>query len=333
MSGGYTLEEMAKKKRTFSKFRGKWRAFSEIDRQTRRGRACTCRSLARDLEVDPRTVRRYIAFMRDEMDAPIEYDPIDQTYKLTDQTWTMPNVHLSEAELVALAMAARSIAPALPAPFIQTLDGLIAKLLDALPQARREELRLLQEHIDFVPAPVNSKGQEWVGPLVEAIRDERVVEMIYYALSKGKESRRRVDPYHLRFFAGAWYLIGYDHQTKHFPVFNLARLSELKITDDNYRRKDFSAAEYFRHAVGVTVGGSPRPVKIMLSGRAAKTASERIWPDGFTYTSQALGKGVLSGQTVHLEDLLSWLASIGGDAEILPAAPRRAHKSRQPAHQ
>jgi predicted DNA-binding transcriptional regulator YafY len=309
---------MAKVKRGFSKFRSKWWKLCEIERQIRRGRACTCASLARDLEVDPRTIRRDIAFMRDELGAPIEYDPIEQTYALTNHTWTMPNVYLSEAELVALAVATRSMAAVMPAPFTTPLETLLAKLLDALPEAQREEVRSLQGRVDFVPSPIASKGQEWVGPLVEAIRDERVVEMTYRPLSKGKETCRRLDPYHLRFYEGAWYLIGYDHQTKHFPVFNLARVRTLQITDDSYRRRDFSAAEYFRHAVGVTVGGPPRSVRVLLTGRAAKTAGERVWPIGFTYTPQGEGKGVLAGSVSKLDDLLAWIAAIGGDATILP---------------
>jgi predicted DNA-binding transcriptional regulator YafY len=311
---------MARAKRGFSKFRSKWWKLCEIERQIRRGRACTCASLARDLEVDPRTIRRDIAFMREDLDAPIQYDPIEQTYTLTNPTWTMPNVHLSEAELVALAVATRSMAAVMPAPFTGPLETLLAKLLDALPEAQRQEMRLLQDRVDFVPSPVSSKGQEWVDLLVEAIRDERVVEMIYRPLSKGKETRRRLDPYHLRFFAGAWYLIGYDYQTKHFPVFNLARVRTLEITDEFYRRRDFSAAEYFRHAVGITVGGPPRSVRVLLTGRAAKTAGERVWPVGFTYTPQGESKGVLAGKLSKLDDLLAWVAAIGGEATILPDA-------------
>ena len=221
---------MAQNRPGFSKFRSRWWALVEIERQIRCGRACTCRSLAQDLEVDPRTVRRYITFMRDELGAPIEYDPIEQTYAFTHSTWTMPNVHLSEAELVALAVGARSLQAVMPPPFIKSLEMLLTKLLDALPPAGREELRLMQERIDFVSSAVSSKGQEWVEMLMQAMRDQCTIEMKYFALSKGEQRTRRVDPYHLRFFAGAWYLVGYDHQTKHFPVFNIARVKGLKTT-------------------------------------------------------------------------------------------------------
>jgi predicted DNA-binding transcriptional regulator YafY len=314
---------MAKKQ--FSKFRSRWWAFCEIERQVRRNRVCTSSSLASDLEVDPRTVRRYIAFMREDLGAPIEYDAIEARYTLTDQTWTMPNVHLSDAELVALAVATRSVAATMPAPFTAPLEGLLAKLLDSLPELRRKELVSLQDRVDFVPSPVSSKGQQWVGLLVEAIRDERAVEMTYCALSKSIETHRRVDPYHLRFFAGAWYLIGYDHKTRHFPVFNLARVRKLAATDDTFRRKKFSAANYFRDVVGVTVGGQSRPVRILLAGLAAKTADERIWPNGFKYIPHGDGTGILSGRTSNVVELLAWIAAVGGDASLLPEASLAHH--------
>lgn len=320
---------MAKKKAGFSKFRNKLWAFIEIERQIRVGLGCTCKSLGRDLDVNPRTVRRHIVFLRDELGAPIEFDPIDQTYVMTNKTWTMPNVHLSVAELESLAIAARSMSAVMPAPFNESLEKLLAKLLDALPEDRGKEIRLLQDRVDFVSSSVTSKGQEWVAVLIDAMTDEHVVEMNYFAVSRGEEKMRKIDPYHLRFFAGAWYLVGYDHERKQFPIFNLARIRSLTITDDTFRRKDFSAAEYFRHAVGVTVGGPPRPVRILLAGRAAETASERNWPDGFTYTPQQDGSGILAGQLSKLHDLLAWIAAVGGDATILQNSPSPSKKRRR----
>lgn len=302
----------------FSKFRARWWALCEIERQVRRGRSCTCRSLAADLGVDSRTVRRYIAFLREDLGAPIQYDPIDERYELTNPSWTMPNIHLTDEEMVALAVASRSLAALTPHPLAGPLEKLLAKLLDALPEYRKEEIAKLRERVEIVPVAVKSKGAEWVGPLLDAIAEEQTVRMTYHALSRGKDSERRVDPYHLRFFAGAWYLIGYDQALRQFPVFNLARVRNLEVTEDSFRRKPFSAGEYFKHSFGITVGGTPRTVRVRLVGRAARTAGEKIWPEGFTYTPQTDGSGLLVGQVSHMDDLVAWAGSFDGEAIILP---------------
>jgi len=302
----------------FSKFRSRWWALNQILRRIRGGRAISAASLAESLSVDPRTIRRYIAFLRKDFGAPIEYNPIDQRYELTDQTWTMPNIALTNKELVALTVAARSLAACTPEPFAGTLEGLTAKLLDALPEEDREEIRLLSGKIDFVPSSAPSKGQEWVEQLFAAIREGSTVEMDYWVLSKEKLTRRNVDPYHLRFFAGAWYLIGYDHSTKHFPVFHLARVKKLSTTDKQFSPKPFVAAEYFRHTFGITAGGEPKMIRIRLTGRAAKTADEHTWPAGFTYATTGRNEGILRGRVGRTDDILVWAAGFQGDAEVLP---------------
>jgi predicted DNA-binding transcriptional regulator YafY len=185
-----------------------------------------------------------------------------------------------------------------------------------LPEDLREEMASLGEKVDFVPSVAPSKGQEWVGPLMDALRERFTVDMTYFASGRNAETVRRVDPYHLRFFEGTWYLIGFDHLTEHIPVFNLARIRTLQITEETFKPKPFSVAQYFKHAFGITAGGTPRPVRIRLTGRAAKTAAERIWPAGFVYSPD--GKtGILSGQVGKMDDVLYWIASQQGEATLL----------------
>ncbi len=301
----------------FSKFRSKWWALCEIERQIRNGRSCTAASLAQDIEVNTRTLRRYLAFMREELDAPIEYDPIDGRYKLTETRWTMPNVSVSDEEMLSLVVAIRSMSSITPEPFSKSLLKLQDKLLAALPENRREELLELQAQIDVIPASITSTGNEWITPIVAGIRDRQTLSMIYYAYSKRQTTGREVDPYYLRFFAGTWYLVGYDHRTRHFPIFSLARIKKLTATDAVFKRRPFSAADYFKHSFGISVGSKVREVRIRLTGRAAATASEKRWPPGFLYSPQDDGSGLLVGRVSQMDDVLVWVASTGGEASIL----------------
>lgn len=313
---GMLMPAMASK--GFSKFRSRWWAFCEIDRQVRLQRPCTNRSLAVDLEVDPRTVRRYIAFMREDLGAPIEYDPIDERYVLTDATWTMPNVHLTDDELVALAVALPALRAVTPPPFNGGLETLFAKLLDAASASRKAELDMITRSVDVVPTSVASKGSEWVAPVLGAIGNLERIEIDYHALNRGNRNARTVDPYHLRFFGGSWYLVGFDHRTGHFPVFSLARIRSVKALDTRFERQPFSAADFFRHSFGISVGGEPRCVRVRLTGRAAATAGERVWPNGFRYKPAADGSGgVLEGTIANMDDLLFWIGAQRGDAELI----------------
>lgn len=255
--------------------------------------------------------------MRDDLGAPIEFDRALGSYKYTHPNWTVPNVYLDEAEMQALATAVQAIRPVLPAAMSQRLDNLLAKLLDALPEDDRNDIRRAQGQIEFVPTPVLSKGAEWFEFLHNAVTRQLSVDMTYYVLGKNQETQRRLDPYYLRNYLGTWYVVGFDHLTGYWPIFNLARIRALTVSDDLYRVRPFSAAEYFKNSLGVMVGGEIKPVRLRLTGYAANTAGERNWPAGFNYKSTGAGEGILSGRLANMTDLMQWAASFQGEAEIL----------------
>ena len=62
----------------------------------------TDKTLATDLEVDPRTIRRDLEFMRDEHHAPIAFDRVRRGYYDADPTFRLPLVPMSQGEMLAL---------------------------------------------------------------------------------------------------------------------------------------------------------------------------------------------------------------------------------------
>ncbi len=309
-------------KKSYSKFRSQWWKILEIDRQLREqlrhGRPCTVQSLREKIEVDARTIRRFIELMRDDLGSPIEYDRALQSYKYTHPNWAVPNVHLDEGEMHALAMAVQAIRPVMPPSLSERLDKLLTKLLDALPESQRDAVRRAQGQVEFVPAPVLSRGAEWFEPLHRAISGRLSVDMTYYVPSKEQETQRRFDPYYLRNCQGTWYVVGYDYLMKRWPIFKLARIRGLSVSEDHYQVRVFSAAKFFKNSLGIMVGGEAQPVRVRLTGYAAGTADECVWPPGFRYQATGPKEGLLSGQITNPIDLIPWVASFQGDAEFLP---------------
>src|SRR3954462_9180174 len=60
------------------------------------------RTLGKRLEVHPRTIRRDIEYLRDQLKAPIEFDPKRNGYHYTETTYRLPLLQFTEGELVAL---------------------------------------------------------------------------------------------------------------------------------------------------------------------------------------------------------------------------------------
>ena len=78
-----------------------------IDQALRARKWPNDRTLAADLEVDPRTIRRDLEFLRDQYHAPIAYDKAHRGYYYTEPTFNLSFPQLTQGELIALFLADR----------------------------------------------------------------------------------------------------------------------------------------------------------------------------------------------------------------------------------
>ena len=77
-----------------------------------------------------------------------------------------------------------------------------------------------------------------------AISRRKTIEFDYYTMQRDEESARKVDPYHLVFRAGQFYLIGYSHERDAVRVFRLSRIRG-KVSYATKAEHDFPAPEDF----------------------------------------------------------------------------------------
>ena len=108
------------------------RRMQAIDRALRARRWPTDKSLAKELEVDPRTIRRDLEFMRDEQHAPIKYDRTRRGYCNAEPTFRLPFIQMTQGEMLALYLSERLMRQFGGTPFERDLRQPIAKLADVL---------------------------------------------------------------------------------------------------------------------------------------------------------------------------------------------------------
>jgi hypothetical protein len=75
------------------------RRMQAIDQALRAQKWPTDKTLATHLEVDPRTIRRDLEYMRDEHHAPIAFDRARRGYYYADPTFRLPLVQMSQGEM------------------------------------------------------------------------------------------------------------------------------------------------------------------------------------------------------------------------------------------
>jgi predicted DNA-binding transcriptional regulator YafY len=79
--------------------------FIWFDDQVRRKKYPNTSGLSREFEISVKTAQRDIEFMRDRLNCPLVYDVSLKGYHYEDETFSLPLMYLSSAELSSLVVA------------------------------------------------------------------------------------------------------------------------------------------------------------------------------------------------------------------------------------
>ena len=164
-----------------------------------------------------------------------------ELYALPPENYYLPPIEFTDGELAALRTA------------LGLLDGEFAyaePLRLALQQVSWGRPSPLEESdsasIDVKLAP-SGGGRELSQRLAKietAISRRKTIEFSYYSMQRDQVSDRKVDPYHLVFRNGQFYLIGHSHERDQVRVFRLSRI-RAKVSYATKAEHDFAPPEDF----------------------------------------------------------------------------------------
>jgi predicted DNA-binding transcriptional regulator YafY len=218
--------------------------------------------LARRVEVDRRTLRRYIA-MLEEMGIPITTEQGRYGgYKLVPG-FKLPPMMFTDEEAQALSLgliAARGLGLADAAPAIESVQ---AKLDRVLPSAPKKTIAALRESVALQTGdPRANADAKLLRVLSESAQTRRTAQLRYRA-ADGALTTRDFDVYGLVYRVGRWYVVGYCHLRGGLRTLRLDRVAHAEVTAGGFTRPDgFDAVEYLSRAMA----SLPRatPVEVFL---------------------------------------------------------------------
>ncbi len=280
--------------------------------------------LAEDLEVTRRTVMRDIAFMRDQLGAPIEFVRAENGYRLSRGDWPFKlEAVLTEGEMVALYVAERCLAAEPGAPFAAELRRAIEKLAERLP----DRVTVDASAVGAVPRGVRPADAAIFARLLAAVRERRRLRLVYRAAYNGRRSERTVDPLQVARVGGDWYCLCYDHARRKMIPFVPARVASVQETMERFEPpRGFDPAAHLASSLGAwTSGGHPVRVRVRFRPPASRYVAERRHHPSQRWIPGRDGSGVCELRVGVTPDLVSWILSWLPAAEVLaPSALRRA---------
>jgi predicted DNA-binding transcriptional regulator YafY len=263
--------------------------------------------LASRLDVDRRTVRRYVGTLQ-ELGIPVVADRGRAGGYRLRPGFKLPPLMLSDAEALAVSLGLLAVRRFGLLPGDGGVDGALAKLGRVLPEALRERLRASKELFSLPPGrgSVQPSDPGVLLTLAEAARAYRRV-CVRYRAWRGETSERSVDPYGLVFQGGRWYLAGRDHLREAVRVFRLDRVLEARLEAVGFERPEgFDAAVHVQRALARVPWAWP--VEVLLDAEAEE--ARRLVPEVVGSLEPAPGGVLLRLRAERLEGAARYLASL-----------------------
>lgn len=288
-------------------------------------------SLPEDYACHTRTIRRDLQALEARFPIYTNYVNGHVRWKLVEGFNRVPALQFSDTELMALVFTRDLARPLEGTPIKESIDSALVKVSAALPTAAEEFVQSMKGWFSsgIGPHKVYREHREKIEQLARAITKKRTVEMRYYTATRDKTSRRKVNPYHIWYAAGALYLIGYCHMRRDVRMFAVDRILSLTITNLPCQMPlSFNVEEYVRNALTVMRGGPQIEVELRFDRKTSAWAKDRIWHPSQKATMDKDGCLTLKLQVADTPELVGWILSFGSGIRVMkPVTLRQRLKS------
>ena len=283
--------------------------------------------LADEIECHPRTLYRDLEALQ-LAGFPIYDEKVEgkKLWSLLDTVRHHIPVPFTLPELIALYFSTDMLKIFKDTVFYDSLESLSQKIRTTLPPHSLDYINNLKQTIQIGIKPYKDYGRfrEIINRVNDACAGRRSVEMIYYTMSRRKESKRRVDPYRIWFFRGSFYLIGFCHLRKEIRVFTVDRIKMLHLTEEKFEiPEDFRFEEFIGRSFGV-FQGEPVHVRVRFSPDVAGYIKEKIWLSNQDIEALDDGSIIFEADVSGTDEIRFWIMSWGSKAEVIePEALRQ----------
>jgi predicted DNA-binding transcriptional regulator YafY len=257
--------------------------------------------LAQRLEVNIRTLRRYIIMLQD-LGIPIEAERGRNGAYVLSAGFKLPPMMFTNEEALALTVGLISARRLNLADTDRAVESAFAKLERVMPVELKSRVRALTETITLDPSPASSTppSEVVVSTMSSAAQLQQRVHLQYHP-PQGEDTERDFDPYGLTYYLQRWYVVGYCHLRHDLRSFRLDRILHINTLNANFKRPEgFDPLAHMMQAIATM----PRrfAFELLLKTDIATAQNEVFDVLGILETSQ---DGVIMRGSV--EDL-DWLA-------------------------
>ncbi len=238
-----------------------------------------------------------------------------ENYSLRPENFHLSPIAFTDKELAALQTA------------LSLLDGEFAYAeplrlaLQQITWGRPSPLSAPEQRSVALGITASAGGHELSARLAKvetAIFRNKTIVFDYYTMERDEVGSRRVDPYHLLFQGGQFYLLGYAHERKSIRVFRLTRIrgkvSYATKAEHDFRRPDDFDPRSYANRADWQLGEERDVAEVLISERIAWQVERHFGRYG-EIEEQGEERLFRTGYS-NPRGLISWVLGLGAHARL-----------------
>lgn len=295
--------------------------FYKIDALLQANRFVPIERMLQELEVSKATFKRDIGYMRERLNAPIEWNLDERGYQYAglrdDRQQALPGLWFNSSEAYALLMMQALLTEMQPGLLGAHIEPLKARLRAVIESGQHpasdveNRVRLLNVAVRAVP----DKNFEVVAKAL--LRRERL-EINYYGRGRDEASIREVSPQLLIHYRGNWYLAAWCHKQKGMRSFSMDAIQQATVLTK--ASKAISKREldgFVGQGYGIFSGSAVYWAKLRFSVERARWVSRELWHPLQRSAQEIDGRLVLELPFTDMRELSMDILRHGRHVEVL----------------
>ncbi len=273
-----------------------------------RSRYPNSRTLMREFEISLPTAKRDIAYLRDRLLAPLEFDSTRNGFYYSDDSFNLP--FANTPRIVFLLGILNRLAEETGLSGLSEIEQLEEKLISMIPLGNS----LLTDSIQCEWIEVEHPEPAVFDVIIEAIVRKYQLEITYQSLQV-QQTARVIEPLRLINYQGRWYLLCWCTLRRDYRIFHLARILQAQL-GKNKSATDRTLPEELNHSFGIFKGSPLYNAEIRFTGYAAQLIKNQFWHKD--QKIQETKSGILLKLPVRDDrEILMKILQYGSQAEVL----------------
>ena len=296
-----------------------WRRLQTIHHAIKERKFPNASSLAQELGVSSKTVQRDLDYLRDELEAPIEFDRGENGYSYSRADYVLPFLPVDGRDLFSIGVAAQFLALFGGTPLGHDLKACYERLATLMPPAVRLRPEIVMERLALRNAAFRPVREETWEAVSEGLQRGRALEIQYHRPGAPPGDPRIIRPYSFVLSGRDWMVLAEDRDAGQVKLFYLARIEKARLTSDPYTiPRDFDPDRFFRNTFGLFVGDAkPFRLRVRFSAEVADEIRELTFHPEQKIETGAGGEAILEMPAQSIKEARRFVLPWGKDAVVL----------------